>query len=157
MTRNEAIVSLINAGYFHGHWNLDDDRYDGISTAFVRQAFDDWVHSLPMVLRTLRDLGGGKTRVTPAFLPEVFDCDNHTRSFANFIDEASAVDAATRKIARGNPAFGKFNFVLDGGTPHARNWMIDHGGFVLTFDPGAGDFTTQSESEVASIMGGESV
>lgn len=150
-------MALATAKLYRGMWSLDDEVYDPLSRAFVQLAHADWVASLPPVLRTMRDVGGGKTIAVPRYIPEVFDCDNIARSFANYIDEACAVDAATRRVVRGNPAFGKFNFTADVLGRHARNWHLDYDGVAHVFDAGLGDYTPPSEPELATVDQGESI
>jgi hypothetical protein len=159
MFKGEVIQILIEAGYMRAgaEWTLDDNAYDPLPVAFVEQAFEDWVHSLPAILCTVRDLGGGKTRIVPKWIPEVYDCDNHARSFANFLDEALAVDAAVKGITRGNPSAGKFNFTRDDKENHARTWFIDTNRRARSFDPGMGELVTESIAELGSIFGGESI
>ncbi len=157
MDRGAVIAALSAGGYFRGSWTLDDETHDALSVTFVEEAFEDWVHSLPNILRTVRDIGGGKTRLVPRWIAEVYDCDNLARSFANFLDEALAVDAASGGRTRGNPAAGKFNFTLDSGGGHARVWFVDMFGNVRSFDPGIGELVTESATEKASIFAGETI
>lgn len=159
MNRVEVITALAAGGYFRGQWDMDDLSYDAFSERFVDQAFEDWVHSLPECLRTTRDIGGGKTRIVPKWIAEVFDCDNHARSFGNFLNEAMAVDAVTRGVARGNAASGKFNFLVaaDATKGHARTWYINHDGRALSFDAGMGEHVNETPAEQATIMGGETI
>ncbi len=157
MNRIEFAVSLGAAGYYNGDWTLDDANYDALSDAFIAQAFADWAASLPVTLRDRFDIGGGKSIDVPKWIEDVFDCDSHVRSFGAFLDEALANDAVIRKTGRGAPAFAKFNFTLASGEGHARGVYVNHDGAVRSFDLGMGRIVTETEDELASIMGGESL
>lgn len=159
MNRADVITALIRAGMFSGPWELDDDVYEPISTAFVVQAWAAWVQSLPPVLQKRIDIGGGNMMTVPNYVPECFDCDNISGQFACFVDLCMARDAVINSKPRGNSAIGRFNFSL-GGNPairHSRNWFIDYDGNVHVFD--AGDCSTPSLTalEKPTISFGESV
>lgn len=159
MTRVEVISALAAGTYFRGAWDLDDVAFDAFSDRFIDQAFGDWVQSLPECLRTTRDVGGGKTRLVPKWIPEVFDCDNHVKSFATYLNEAMAADAATRRVSRGNAASGIFKFWLEvnADKAHARLWYITHDGVARSFDPGTGERVTETQDEKETIFGGGSL
>lgn len=159
MTRVEIIQALATGAYFRGAWDLDDVAFDAFSDRFIEQAFEDWVHSLPECLRTTRDIGGGKTRLVPKWIPEVFDCDNHVRSFATYLDEAMAADAVTRGITRGNAASGIFKFWVecDPNKAHARLWYVNHEGVARSFDVGMGERVAETTAEKETIFGGGSI
>lgn len=113
MTRAEVLQSLARAGLLNGNATLNDDVYDGTSTAFVRSAWGAWVESLPIALRQSRDIGGGKTEMGPRWVPEVFDCDSHVQSFGAFLGLCFAADAVSTGRPRGNPAGGFLAFTPD--------------------------------------------
>lgn len=159
MTRSELITAIAAHGLFSGRWELDDNAYDCMSAAFVAQAWERWVVSLPDVLKASLHVGGGKEIAAPFYIAEVFDCDNAAKQFANFLDLCMAADAATRKVARGNAASGflKFSVGGDANLGHALCWFCDYDGVIHTFEPQNGSLRPLTADEKQTITFGESV
>lgn len=160
MNRVDLINALARGGFFRGDWStLDDVLYDAVSPAFVLQAWEVWVQSLPNELVTRVPIGGDKTGPVPKWLPEVFDCDNIAVDFAVFLGRCLAVDAVNTGRARGNLGGGRFNFLLGGAVDkgHCRTWFIDHDGVAHAFDAGNGQMDGMTAPELESIFSGESV
>lgn len=159
MTRPDLIASLASAGLYRGAWTLDDAVYDPVSAAFVTQAWEAWVASLPVELRSMVQVGGGKSIAAPLWLSEVFDCDNLAVDFSVFLTRCMAVDAVKLKKPRGNFAGGRFNFFLNGNpaTAHCRNWFMDYDGAVHVFDAGNCQLDGMTKAEIESIYAGETI
>lgn len=114
MTRLDVIWNLSASALFRGNWRLDDNAYDALSSDFVALAWAAWVASLPDELVSNTMIGGGKTKRVPAWLPEVWDCDNGAKDFAVFLDRCCAVDAVKIGRTQGNSAPGVFDFCIHG-------------------------------------------
>ena len=158
MTRNELIVALITADMYRGQWDLADVLYAPVSPAFVQLAHGAWLDSLPPELLDVRDIGGGKTVRCVKWVPEVYDCDNHTRSFGRFLSDCMAVDCIKTGNNRGNVAAGNFGFAR---TPapndgHSDNWFVDYAGKAHNFDPGDESMDKLTALQIQTVFQGES-
>lgn len=158
MTRNDVTLALMRTNLYRGSWVLDDLSFDGMSQAFVEEAWREWVQTLPDELAEMAEVGGGKSIRCPRWLPEVFDCDSIARSFAEFVSRCMAVDAVRTNRKRGNAAFGKLNFSLDGNPAmnHAVNWFIDHDLVARVFDAARCVTRNLTAVEIPTVVCGES-
>ncbi len=159
MIRADVIAALSRAGMFVGQWQLDDAIYEPISAAFVGQAWDAWVQSLPLPLVRSLEVGGGKTILAPNYQPEAFDCDSIASNFAAFLDLCMARDAVVSHKLRGNTASGRFDYFKNGSDAygHSRIWFIDYEGTAQAFDPGNRSFAPLTAIELSTIFFGESI
>lgn len=161
ISRNDVLGALMMGGIFRGQWwPMDDAEYSTVSPGFVTEAWREWVRSLPPELVEVRDIGGGKTQPVPRWIAEVFDCDNHTRDFATFLNRCMAVDAAKAGTKRGNTASGMIRLFTQPGVLasfHAAIWFIDHEQEAHTFDPATGRVDPFVEVQLKSIESGESL
>jgi hypothetical protein len=156
VTRAEVTTTLIAAGLLRSEWVLDDREYAPISVAFVREAHRAWLDSLPPALRTLREVGGGKSVPCVRWVPESGDCDNIARDFGAYLSRCMWVDAVTANRPRGNIAAGKLNFHLSPGSGHAINWFIDHDQAAHVFDAASEQLDHLTPDQLDSIFSGES-
>lgn len=157
MTRNELTLSLIRAGLYSGAWALDDDTYEPVSREFVDAAMIEFPGFLPPELRTMREIGGGKTLAAPRWLPEVWDCDNLARAFGVYVGICMARDAVLTKRTRGNIACGLLKFCPTPNTAHAANWFVDHEWNAHVVDCATLNVVTLTDAQRASIFAGESI
>lgn len=157
MTRNELTLSLIRAGLYSGAWALDDETYEPVSREFVDAAMVEFPSFLPPELRTMRDIGGGKTLAAPRWLPEVWDCDNLARAFSVYVGICMARDAVLTKRTRGNVAGGLFKFNPTPTTAHAANWFVGHDGNAFCVDCAILNVLSLTDAQRASIFAGESI
>jgi hypothetical protein len=157
MTRNELTLCLMRGGIYSGAWALDDDNYEPVSREFVLSACMEFPSFLPPELRTMRDIGGGKTVPAPRWITEVWDCDNLARAFGVYLGICMARDAVLTKRTRGNIASGLIKFCPTPDTSHAANWFVDHDGSAHIVDCATLNFVTFTDAQRASIFSGESI
>jgi hypothetical protein len=152
-------ADLLRALLLHGYglqFQLDDETYSPISVEFVREAHAAWLESLPPALRTVREIGGGKSVPAVRWEAESGDCDNIARDFAAFLSRCMWAAAVAQRRPRGNIAAGKFNFQPTPDTGHAVNWFVDHEGRPHHFDAATEQFDHLTRDQLATLFAGES-
>lgn len=162
LTQQQVIQSLTAAGVYRPTWNVADNEYTTLSRQWVTDvAWPTWVDSLPKELVESVDLFGGKPVRRPKWIPNVFDCDNHTFSFREYVIRCCAVDCVKKGIPRGGTPMGSLSYIA---TPkadnrregaHDTNIFIEHSGEVLWFEPAEGFVFTPEKVEVISVWEGD--
>lgn len=159
LTQFEVIQLLRDAGIYRPTWNIADNNYNTLDRDWVQGvAWPGWVDSLPAELVEVWPVGGGKTRRKPKWIAEVFDCDNHTQSFREYVIRCCAVDAVKKKTTRGGTPLGSLSYYASSNDrlgPHDTNWFIGHDRSVHWFEPAEGSVFIPLPVEVNSIWEGD--
>jgi hypothetical protein len=157
LTTQQLALALYAIGAPAHLWRWKDASYDGLSPAWVREAWGYWVASLPERLTHVVQIGGGKTEKRPLWRPEIFDCDNHALSFTAYAIECCAVDALATGRTRTGTALGSIDYTARNSRRvgrHAALWFADHDGAIHFFEPADGELITLTDGERASITEG---
>lgn len=156
-----TIAQLSAALHAHGApahlWRWKDDTYDGLSAPWVRDAWVAWVQSLPEIRTVMMQIGGGKTERRPRWVPNIYDCDNHSLSFTDFVVNCCVDDCLTTGRTRGGTALGSIDYTARSSRRvgrHAAIWFSDHEGQIHFFEPADGVEVVLTPAERASITEG---
>jgi hypothetical protein len=157
LTTQQLALALYAIGAPAHVWRWKDASYDGLSPAWVREAWGYWVASLPERLTHVVQIGGGKTEKRPLWRPEIYDCDNHALSFTAYVIDCCAVDALATGRTRTGTALGSIDYTARNSRRvgrHAALWFADHDGQIHFFEPADGELITLTDGERASITEG---
>lgn len=157
---SQLIQVLVAAGVYRSTWDIKDVSYTTLDRDWIASvAWPNWVRSLPPELVESIEIGG-KSILRPKWIAEVFDCDNHTFSFTEYVIRCCAVDCAKKRVARGGTSLGAMSYIAipragnrrQGG--HDINWLVDHNRGFHWFEASEGSFITPEQIEVASVWEG---
>jgi len=168
LTRQELLDTFIRGGV--PSWvvaslahSIQGVRFGTVSREWVSASWNAWLDSLRLnapELVTLRDLGGGRSRLVPNYVLNGFNCRGQgLLAYAHGMT-GYALQAARSRIALEHDAlaWGFLHYTarprsdnLNRDGRHENLWFVDHAGTFQSFEQGDGEENEMTPEEVASI------
>ena len=149
--QNILVLAGIKDSVVFQTFRLADRIWETCSEQFCHENWHRWVDSLPEELTEYRD--GLKC---PVWLPDVFDCDNHSIGTIQHAQIGNA-KKAVQTGNRGGLLYGILFYEAASQNitgPHSINWLIDHDHLLKFFEPYNNRIIELTEEERQSVWFG---